>query len=1773
MWTIVRNFIAIACLIVLCQHAFSQTRALVTLGSSTTAGLSASPIDSSWVNRINHYYKNQLGVLSNTYNLGVSGTTCYNAMPTGYIPPAGRPSPDPTRNVTQAVSLLSSLPTPANGVVIVNFPTNGYDNYSISEILTSLQTIYNTAVQAGHRCYVTTTQPRSDGNFALPAVKRKLAILKDSIIRRFGVDRTINFWDGMYNPADTTILPAYSAGDNVHFNNVGHRVLFQRVRDKNIFSLSPALGDYRSNMANGATGLWSTASIWQRYDGAAWVAATTAPTAASGTITIQSGHRVDMTTATTFDQVVVASGGSLYIYNATTPTIFTLNDGNGNDIDVNGNLFVSVNATLTGAGVIVNNAGGTFTVRNQGILAARATNNGTMNISGTGNFQNTTVTNNGTINQLDFTLNLNNNASLINNGLYNLTSTSNSWIASTSGTGSLINNTTGTIFKTQTTAYVEINAAVAFTNNGLVKGFSEYTVFSSTLVNNGTVAPGNTGAAALNINAYFVAGKSPTFALDISTTGAVAGTNYDQIRFTTSGGITNANVTNATLTVLDNAADPIGTTYTLLTFASGTITGPFRQVNLAPSLGNLVYTATAITVQKTSIGKHWVGSYLYQNNFTTSTELNEWQVVENNNNTGSWSLSPAGNSAILKMDDAGGAYALRLFHGTGGVPARYSLDKVNGVVEFHVLALTGGSQRFFLQAQEFQSNGTYITQQTILQPQSTAGFFTINLSNFTWNALTTQIRFIIGGENYSAQQGTIEFDYFKYTNTAQTWSNTANWSASAGGTGGASLPTASDIVYFDNARTANCVIDVPVTVGGIVVNTGYTGAIYQGANAVTVNNAATFGAGNFVGGTANITVGGAFTVSGAAFTSTSAILELRHNAAFTSGTFSHNNGTVRYNTINTTTQSITGTGQLYNNAEFVGMGRSYILNTTGSNSRVQGTLSFTGSGALTIMGGTIEARGDIAISNAATGGGGTATVLINGTATQNMTAPAIAGQGVLPKVTINKTSGTVVIPSVLSIAGDWTHTAGTVDCATNASTMVFGGTNLSVTAAALPFNNITVDGNTVTLASSLTVDGNVTIAGGTLAAGNNTINLRGNWVNNASFTTGTTGTVNFLGTNNTIAGSATTNFANVMVTGTLTSPAILNIAGNFTNDGDFISGTGTVRFNGTAAQTIAGSSTTLFNHIEITNTTAPVRIENSQSMKGILTLGSNAVLDADGSTNNGVFTLISTADNPVQDAAIAALPAGAQIQGNVTVQRYMSIEGPNDGRIYRYIASPVQQGTVADIQNEIPVTGSFTGASICKGCTATQSMFTYNEAVTGDMNGDGSADFNDGYLDFPADANTEVLQPGKGYSIFVRGNYLLSPVWDIRGVVNQGNVTPVSFPVSFTPSANAANDGWNLIGNPYPSAIDWNAAGWTKTNIDATIYIADNGGATLRYASWNGVTGTNGGSRYIAMGQAFWIKASAAPVLQANETIKAPTQSPVFFRTQAAEDLLRIKLVKGNLEDETVIHFREDATPEFDEHADAWKLNNATHNLSSLAASGQKLAINSMPQLTCDTRLELLVEDVVTGTYRLTFTNIPSFSADVSMTLQDHFLSESIPVTDSSSYTFHVTEAPASKGKRFSIVVHKTPLPVTIVREQGTLKINETGSVQWFLNQQPIEGATQPILKTDQSGSYSVQVTQGNCILSGELELSVMGIEGKAHGLKLYPQPVEDKLYIMADGVQAAGTILVTNVHGLTMASVPLSCRNNKCSATIAMDDYPAGVYIVTLETPTELVTSKVVKK
>jgi hypothetical protein len=664
-----------------------------------------------------------------------------------------------------------------------------------------------------------------------------------------------------------------------------------------------------------------------------------------------------------------------------------------------------------------------------------------------------------------------------------------------------------------------------------------------------------------------------------------------------------------------------------------------------------------------------------------------------------------------------------------------------------------------------------------------------------------------------------------------------------------------------------------------------------------------------------------------------------------------------------------------------------------TNTTALNNLSKTGTGTLT-LGSAITINGTLTLSSGSFNTGANAidfkgNFVSNAASTLTSSAITFSGNTTIsgsstPTFNNITISGTLTPTSIFQVNGNLVNN-GTLNA--GSGTTIFGGTTTISGSSTCSFNNVTISG--------------------TLTAPAGNFNVAGAWTNNGTFNAGTsTNTVTFNGTS-TISGSATTSFAGITISGTLTAPATLNVGGNFTNNGTFNRGTGTVVFNGTGLQNISGSATTDFNNLSITNSVSTVRVQSNQNLRGILTLSSNATFDADGSLGTSIFTLVSTDDDPVADASIATLPTGASVTGNVTVQRFMSIEPGVNGnsRFYRYISAPVQGPAVSQIQATIPITGTFTGTSTCSGCGTSQSMFAYDETGIGDIN--------TGYIDFPATANTETLATGRGYSVFMRGN--VAPIstagnamWSVRNPINSGTI---NYPVTFTSSGTLANDGWNLVGNPYPATMDWNAAsGWTRSNLTSTIYIPDNGDNPSVVATWNGVTGTNGGSRYIAMGQAFWVKADAAsPSMSSTENVKAAGATTIFFREGSPSDLLRITLRKGEITDESVIHFRPDATDGIDAGADAYKLKNSSINLATLS-NDIKLAINSMSAIACGKTVPLDITDVAAGGYSLDFSEFDSFDATVKIELHDVLLNTVVDIRQASQYPFEVTADANSFG-------------------------------------------------------------------------------------------------------------------------------------------------------------------
>jgi hypothetical protein len=229
---------------------------------------------------------------------------------------------------------------------------------------------------------------------------------------------------------------------------------------------------------------------------------------------------------------------------------------------------------------------------------------------------------------------------------------------------------------------------------------------------------------------------------------------------------------------------------------------------------------------------------------------------------------------------------------------------------------------------------------------------------------------------------------------------------------------------------------------------------------------------------------------------------------------------------------------------------------------------------------------------------------------------------------------------------------------------------------------------------------------------------------------------------------------------------------------------------------------------------------------------------------------------------------------------------------------------------------------------------------------------------------TTDLTPGQGFALWNQfGDNTASYTGTLTSAATR----------NLTRAADGNDNGWNLVGNPYPSSIDWNAAGWTKTNVSATTYRFDGGGSG-NWVTWNGTSGTNGGTQYIASGQGFFV---AVPDGQTTGTLGFTTDvqahdNTIFYKNEPA-DIVKLKVSGNGFYDETVIYFREEATTGFDDQMDAHKLPSFEESapyIYSTANGG--MAINVLPEVvTVPLNVKVGTE---TGTYTIDTVSNGEFS-------------------------------------------------------------------------------------------------------------------------------------------------------------------------------------------------------
>jgi len=802
-----------------------------------------------------------------------------------------------------------------------------------------------------------------------------------------------------------------------------------------------------------------------------------------------------------------------------------------------------------------------------------------------------------------------------------------------------------------------------------------------------------------------------------------------------------------------------------------------------------------------------------------------------------------------------------------------------------------------------------------------------------------EITIAAGGNNY-------------YSITDGPWSSASTWSTTGfGGVAGAGTPGANDFVFIGRTTPGTRTVTVtgPESCADLSFDPGTSVT-----NIVTINSLASLTVAGevtiprtFTSGSNTLDVGaGTLTAGDILFTTTGGTFG--HQITISSGAANITGDVVGIGA--SSTVSFSGAGVLRVGGAMFAPANGTLTTFAGSTVEYNGTaqtiealpyinLNLSGTGnksrnaATTIL-------GNLSIGNGVTFTLGAFTLAVTGTTT--------VGGGTTGTILINSATGTKTFTGLVTIAngGTWSNTAneavtfrgGITNGATGTFTAGTAVQTFDTNALQTLSGTLSIPNLTVTSPAVLTNNGTLTVGtalsgnGGITQGGSSTLNIGGTSGFSGAFDASTnTNTVNYTGAaqsvrgvnyvnlglsgtlvktfvagtnvisgNLTLGGTASTSFVNGLTIGgditigagtTFTAGNFThNVAGNWVNNGTFNSGTGTITFNsGANSRSISGTTNAIFNNIVVSNTNPEVfTLSSPQRLNGSLTFGAGSRFNA-----NGNLTLLSTA---VNHAARIGDLTGITFTGNVTVQRFFGAADNVD----RFISSPVTGATVAQLQastpiGSFPVTGNFTGSSYpCAGCDNDfDNLRYYRESNPGLIDV--------GYRSWIS-STTNTLVPGAGYGAYMWNGVSTTTV-SFTGTVNTGAVNlgvvnnpPNSTAITYTDNDESTADGWNLVGNPYPSAILWDqsvAAGWTRTNINNYIYVYDVALATWLYKDFTGIGTLSGAfNGEIASGQGFWVYTSSpTATLIVNEAAKSSSTTASYYRTSNTPvDHLKISL-------------------------------------------------------------------------------------------------------------------------------------------------------------------------------------------------------------------------------------------------------------------------------------------
>ncbi|MFZ4058475.1 MAG: hypothetical protein ACOYKE_10060, partial [Ferruginibacter sp.] len=560
--------------------------------------------------------------------------------------------------------------------------------------------------------------------------------------------------------------------------------------------------------------------------------------------------------------------------------------------------------------------------------------------------------------------------------------------------------------------------------------------------------------------------------------------------------------------------------------------------------------------------------------------------------------------------------------------------------------------------------------------------------------------------------------------------------------------------------------------------------------------------------------------------------------------------------------------------------------------------------------------------------------------------------------------------------------------------------------------------------------------------------------------------------------------------------------------------------------------------------------------------------------NGNAITLKSTATRTASVSEIQGTLNGAT---NVTVERYIP---KNSSRAWRLLSVPTkssgqsfkaawQEGATAVGQNPVPNYGTiFTSGSTNWSGTGYDAQTPFGSLLSYD-------DLNPGWTEVSNTNNT--LETTKGYFVYIRGDRTQTPSTSVSSITATTLRTTGALYTNDQPIITVPAGTFSLVGNVYPSAIDFTKINATS-QIENTFWVWDPklslGGSLGAYQTFTGNVpfnftplypgGSYGGSAttVIESGQAFFIKAQSGTegTVQLKETSKTSSANGVFRPLSGVIPVLKTTLYGVNTNNSTYLadinYASFDAGYSNDvDGDDVSKLSNGNENIAIIRNNSYLIVEARQPFGAIGDTLFFYMWNMKQQQYRFDFAP-QDMPVGATAVLVDRFTNTSTPISlmspTSVTFTVNATAASYAAGRFIIVLKSSVVLPVTFTSINAN-KVNNGVQVSWNVtNELNIE-------------KYEVERSINGINFATVGTVQATNNTGNAHQYQwLDAQPLQSVVYYRIKSVGTVGDVKYTAIvkvsvgqvkSGIIVLNNPLISRD----LNIQFNNLAAGRYQIRL--------------